>query len=70
MQVEIEIPRLLEAGLNDEQISSVGRMTESLIRALTGLLLDVTFIRIASEGGSQHEPKRVLGAKIGTIQAA
>lgn len=56
VQVETEIPALLDAGLTDEQISSLAKINESLIAALTGLLLDVTFTRIAAEGGSHAAP--------------
>jgi hypothetical protein len=53
VQIETDIPCLLEAGLTDEQISSLAKMNESLMEALTSLLLDVTFTRIAGEGGSR-----------------
>ncbi|MFZ0705064.1 MAG: halocarboxylic acid dehydrogenase DehI family protein [Candidatus Korobacteraceae bacterium] len=53
--VETEISRLLEAGLSGEEISVVARVNESLFAAFTGMLLDVTFMRIACEGGSHTE---------------
>lgn len=53
--VETEISRLAEAGLSGEDISLVARVNESLFAAFTGMLLDVTFMRIACEGGSQTE---------------
>ena len=53
--VETEISRLVEAGLSGEEISLIARMNESLFAAFTGMLLDVTFMRIACEGGSQTE---------------
>ena len=53
--VEADVSRLLDAGLSNEEISFVARVNESLIAAFTGLLLDVTFMRIACEGGSQPE---------------
>jgi Halocarboxylic acid dehydrogenase DehI len=55
VRVESDVSRLQDAGLSDEEISSVARANESLIGAFTGLLLDVTFMRIACEGGSQPE---------------
>jgi hypothetical protein len=60
VQIETDITRLLEAGLTDEEISYSARVNESLIGAFTGMLLDVTFMRIACEGGSRtaaHEYK-------------
>jgi hypothetical protein len=60
MQIETDISRLLEAGLTDEEISFLARANESLIGAFTGMLLDVTFMRIACEGGSQ---KAAVGTK-------
>lgn len=53
--VETEISRLVDAGLSGEDISLVTRVNESLFGAFTGMLLDVTFMRIACEGGSQTE---------------
>jgi len=53
--METEISRLLEAGLSGEEISLVARVNESLLGAFTGMLLDVTFMRIACEGGSRTE---------------
>ncbi len=53
--MESEISRLVEAGLSGEDISLVARVNESLFAAFTGMLLDVTFMRIACEGGSQTE---------------
>jgi hypothetical protein len=56
VQIETEIPRLLEAGITDDEIRLLARINESLIGSLTGLLLDVTFLRIACEGGSRAQP--------------
>jgi len=53
--VDTEISRMVEAGLSAEEISQVARINESLFAAFTGMLLDVTFMRIACEGGSQTE---------------
>jgi hypothetical protein len=53
--VETEISRMLEAGLSGEEISLIARVNESLFAAFTGMLLDVTFMRITCEGGSQTE---------------
>jgi hypothetical protein len=53
--IESEISCLVEAGLSGEEISLVARVNESLFGAFTGMLLDVTFMRIACEGGSRTE---------------
>ncbi len=57
VQVETDISRLIEAGVTHEQICFLVQVNESLIGAFTGLLLDVTFMRIACEGGSQTEAR-------------
>lgn len=53
--IETEISRLVDAGLSGEEVSVVTRVNESLFAAFTGMLLDVTFMRLACEGGSQTE---------------
>jgi hypothetical protein len=67
VQVETEIPRLLEAGVTDEEVCSLARINETLIAAFTGLLLDVTFLRIACEGGSR--PRRRPEKTVDVLQA-
>jgi hypothetical protein len=57
VQIESEISFLIEGGLSGEEISFVARVNESLIGAFTGMLLDVTFMRIACEGGSKTEER-------------
>jgi hypothetical protein len=54
---ETTIPQLLEAGLDDQDVSSVARINEAFMQALTGLVLDITFARIAREGGTHKGPK-------------
>jgi hypothetical protein len=49
------IPDLLEAGLNSEQLSSLVHVNEAFMQAFTGLLLDITFARIGSEGGNRKD---------------
>lgn len=56
--LETPIPKLLEAGLEDDQLSSLARMSEVLVPALAGLLLDITFARIGCEGGTLGESTR------------
>jgi hypothetical protein len=54
-RVETGIPQLLDAGLSDEQITSVMRINAAFMEALTGLVLDITFARIGGEGGTPAE---------------
>ncbi len=54
-KVDIGIPQLLDAGLDDEQVSSLVGINEAFLQALSGLVLDITFARIAYEGGSRRE---------------
>ncbi len=53
--METEVSRLVEAGLSGEEISVAARVNELLFAAFTGMLLDVTFMCMACEGGSQME---------------
>ena len=57
VSLETPIPQLLDEGLDDQEVSSVARINEAFMQALTGLVLDVTFARIASEGGTRKEPR-------------
>jgi len=52
---ETSIPQLSDAGLDDEQLSSLVRVNEAFMQAFTGLLLDVTFARIGLDGGTHKE---------------
>jgi hypothetical protein len=54
-KVDIGIPLVLDAGLDDEQVSSLVRINEAFLQALSGLVLDITFARIAYEGGTGRE---------------
>jgi len=56
VRVECGLPQLLEAGLTDEQVTSVMRVNEALMQAITGLVLDITFARIGYEGGTRSQP--------------
>jgi hypothetical protein len=57
--VETSIPQLQDAGLSDDQISSLTKITEALVDAYSGLLLDITFAKIGCEGGTRPETARV-----------
>lgn len=48
-RVETSVTQLLETGLTDEQVASIVRINEAFMRAMTGLVLDVTFARIGCE---------------------
>ena len=49
------ISRLLDAGLDNDEVYSLVRVNEAFMQALTGLLLDVTFARIGLEGGNRNQ---------------
>ncbi len=49
------IPSLLEAGLGGEEVSSLARINEVFVQAMSGLLLDITFARIGCEGGTRRQ---------------
>lgn len=55
VQLETSVLQLFEAGINADEVSSLSRLHESLVKALSGLVLDVTFARIACEGGTRSE---------------
>ena len=49
--VETGISQLMDAGMQAEEISSLARMNEAFLQAMTGLVLDITFARIGCDGG-------------------
>ena len=57
LKVEMDISSLLEAGLDDDVLSDLAQTNEALVEALSGLVLDVSFARIASEGGTRSEAR-------------
>jgi len=59
-RVETEVSQLLEAGVTDEQITSIMRINEAFMQALTAQVLDITFARIGCEGGTptEHAPHK------------
>jgi len=50
VRLETGVVELFEAGINAHEASSLSRLHESLVNALSGLVLDITFARIACEG--------------------
>ncbi len=59
VRVEASVSQLSDAGLSDEQITSVVRLNDDFMQALTGLVLDITFARIGFErGATRSEPAR------------
>lgn len=69
VRMETAVPQLLDAGMDGEELSSLVRINESFMQAMTGLVLDVTFARIACDGGTcgqsapQREPASAPGNK-------
>jgi hypothetical protein len=65
--VETGVSQLLEFGMQDEEVSSLARINEAFMQAMTGLVLDITFARIGCDGGTHVQtaaPER--GATRGT----
>ncbi len=54
-RIETGLPPLLDAGLSDEQAASVVHINEALCHAFSGLVLDISFARVAYEGGTHRE---------------
>lgn len=55
VQVETGVPQLLDAGMDGEELSSLVRINEAFMQAMTGLVLDVTFARIGCDGGTRGQ---------------
>jgi hypothetical protein len=55
VRVETGVSQLLEAGMDGEEFSSLVRINEAFMQAMTGLVLDVTFARIGCDGGTQGQ---------------
>ena len=55
VKVETGVSQLLEAGMNGEDLSSLARMNEAFMQAMTGLVLDITFARIGCDGGTRGQ---------------
>jgi hypothetical protein len=62
--LELSIDQLLEAGMKQEDISSVARILDLFVRNLSGMLINVAIAKIALEGGNvaaghEHKPEQV-----------
>jgi len=55
VQVETSVAQLLEAGICGDELSSLVRINQAFMQAMTGLLLDVTFARIGCDGGTHRQ---------------
>lgn len=53
--IELTISQLSEAGMTDDDIASVVRMTELFTRSLSAQVLDVAIAKIGIEGGNVHK---------------
>lgn len=58
LPVELTVTQLSEAGMKDDDIASVVRITELLVNALSGMTLNVAYAKISLEGGSRHVPSK------------
>lgn len=52
--LDLTLTQLAEAGLHNEDIASIVRLTESFMTVVSGLVLNVAFAKIAIEGGTRR----------------
>jgi len=50
--LELSVDQLLEAGMKEEDISSVARILDLFVRNLSGMVINVAIAKIALEGGN------------------
>ena len=53
VRLETSVSQLIDAGMDGEELSSLVRINEAFMQAMAGLVLDVTFARIACDGGTR-----------------
>jgi hypothetical protein len=51
--LELTLEQLVEAGLDPEEVSSLARLTEMFVKALSGITLNVAMAKIGVEGGTR-----------------
>jgi hypothetical protein len=59
--VELPAHQLLEAGLSEEDIGSISRLTQSFIQNLSGLVLSMCLAKIGLEGGNRRSVQAEAG---------
>lgn len=52
--VDLTLPQLAEAGIDDEEIASVVRICDLFVSSLSSTVLNVALAKIALEGGTRH----------------
>jgi hypothetical protein len=57
-QLELTVAHLQDAGLEDEDVEAAVRLTETFLKLLSGLVLNVSIAKIGLEGGSSAAPAR------------
>lgn len=67
---ELTIDQLGEAGMRDEDVASVVRITELFVKSLSGLVLNVALAKIGLEGGTKKLAPTRQPSKAGTPQQA
>jgi hypothetical protein len=67
---ELTIEQLGEAGMKDEDIASVVRITELFVKSLSGLMLNIALAKIGLEGGTRKGLSVKEASKAGEPQAA
>lgn len=68
--IEASIPQLLDAGLGEEELSSLARINEALLHSLAGLIFDVVLARIGCEGGTPRAPQQASSESVTVPQTA
>lgn len=53
--VDTTVSQLLDAGLTDQQVTTIARVNQAFMQALTGLVLDMTFARIGLERSAAEQ---------------
>ncbi len=66
-KMETGVQQLVEAGLCDEEAASIVHINGAFCQAYSGLILDITFARVACDGGTRREgqprPAAVAGVE-------
>lgn len=61
--LDLTLPRLEQAGIADEAIAEMQRVTQLFLRVLSGLLLNVTVAKVGLEGGTTNGKKHAAPAE-------
>ena len=54
MEIDMEISRLLDSGVDPDEMAELTRVTELLVRGAASGLLNSTFAKLGLEGGNEN----------------